>query len=130
MTLGSLANFIRSAFGDFLSVVEHSNALADAHDDLHVVLNEKNGEAKFFLRESDKLHELDFFRRIHSGGGFIEQKKLWPGGERAHDLETSLVAVRQRAAGKVALGGQAEDFQEFDDAGLDFAFLAGEPARA
>ena len=49
MTLGSLANFIRSSFGDLLSVIEHGNALADAHDDPHVVFDEKNGEAEFFL---------------------------------------------------------------------------------
>ena len=90
----------------------------------------RTARPNFFLRESDELHELDFFRRVHSGSGFIEQKKLWPGSERPHNLETPLVAVRQRAAGKVALRGQAKDFQELDDAGLDFAFLAGESARA
>ena len=70
---------MRSAFGDLFAVIEHRNPFADAHDDPHVMFDEKDGEAKFFLRESDELHELDFFGRVHSGGGFIQQEKFRPG---------------------------------------------------
>ena len=35
----------RSALGDHRTVLEHGDALGHAHDDLHVVLDEENGEA-------------------------------------------------------------------------------------
>ena len=38
------ADLLRGALGDGLAVVEHVDALADAHDDLHVVLDEQDGE--------------------------------------------------------------------------------------
>ena len=37
--IGMVANFGRSSFSYFLSMIEYSNSVADTHGDLHVVLN-------------------------------------------------------------------------------------------
>ena len=60
-----MLDFVRGPLGDLLAVVEHRNSLADTHHDFHVMLDEKNGKAKFLLRKSDQLHELDFLGRVH-----------------------------------------------------------------
>ena len=99
ITFGIVPDLIRGPFGDLLAVVEHGNALADAHDDLHVVLDEQNGEAEFLLREPDQLHQLAFLRRVHAGGGFVEQEQLRPRRQGADDFEAALVAVGQGTAG-------------------------------
>ena len=45
MTRGFARTSCGLALGDLLAVVEHGDALGDAHDDLHVVLDEQDREA-------------------------------------------------------------------------------------
>src|SRR5437016_5086724 len=44
--LGILLDLVRRSFGNDLAVVEHVDPLADSHDDLHVVLDEKDRKAE------------------------------------------------------------------------------------
>ena len=99
----------RRALGDLHAVVEHGDALADAHDDLHVVLDEQHRDAEFFLRKTDQVHELDFFRGIHAGGGLVEQEQLRAGGEGTHDFEPALIAVAETVGGRVIRIRESED---------------------
>ena len=46
MTFGFCADFGRRAFGDFHAVIQNRDALANAHDHLHVVLDEQHGNLK------------------------------------------------------------------------------------
>ena len=46
MTRGLLPHLLRRALGDLLAVVEHGDLLRDAHDDLHVVLDEQDREPR------------------------------------------------------------------------------------
>ena len=111
MTFGLALDFRRRAFGDLSCRNRARDALADAHDDFHVVLDEQHGDAEFFLGEPDQLHQFDLLRRVHAGGGFVEQQQLRPRGEGADDFEPALVAVGQALARQVALGSRGRRFR-------------------
>src|SRR5204862_3547574 len=53
---GVFADFFWGAGGDSFAVIENEDALADAHDDLHVVLDEQNGKAEAGAKGADHLH--------------------------------------------------------------------------
>ena len=96
------AHFRRRAFGDLHAVIEHGDALADAHDDLHVVLDQQHGDLKLVLDEADEPRQLHLLGRVHAGGGFVEQQQLRLRGQRADDLQPPLVAVGQALGRLVA----------------------------
>ena len=48
------------AFGNLFAVIEHCDAIAQAHHQLHIVLNEQNG-AIVFADLVDQLSQLNFF---------------------------------------------------------------------
>ena len=52
------------ALGDLLAVVEHRDLLGDAHDDLHVVLDEQDRQAALVAQLA---HELGQRRRTPAG---------------------------------------------------------------
>ena len=51
-------------------------------------------------------------RRVHAGGGFVEQQQLRFRGQGAHDLQAALVAVGQALGRLVAQARQVEDLQQ------------------
>ena len=61
MTFGFRRDFVRRAFGDFHAVIQNGDALANAHDHLHVVFHQQNGNLKFVLDELDQPHQIRFF---------------------------------------------------------------------
>ena len=88
-------DLLRRALRDLLAVVEHRDAVGDAHDDLHVVLDEEHGQALLLPELGDELGERRGLLRVHARGGLVEQEQLRLGRERAGDLEPALVAVGQ-----------------------------------
>ena len=46
MTFGSRAHLFGRALGDLLAVIEHRDAVADAHDHAHVVLDEQDRQSQ------------------------------------------------------------------------------------
>ena len=123
-------DFFGGAFGDFDAVVQDDDATADSHDDLHVVLDQEDGEFEFLFDEFDEFHEVDFFGWVHAGGRFVKQKEFGARGEGADDFKAALTAVRKAAGGGVAGILELEDFEEFHDACFDFVFFAGKRAAA
>ena len=95
MTRGFATDLLRRALGDLLAVVEDGDAVADAHDHLHVVLDEQDGQAQLGPQLVDERHHLGRLARVHPGGRLVEQQELGLAAERAGDLEPTLVAVRQ-----------------------------------
>src|SRR5688572_30983912 len=69
-------NLLRRSHCDRLTVIEHRHALADRHDELHVVLDQPDADAEAVADEADQVHELAFFLRVHPGGGFVEEQDL------------------------------------------------------
>jgi len=93
MTLGSLWICGRGALGDLHAVVEHGDALADAHHDFHRVLHEEDREAELLLDLLDQADELGFLGRVHAGRGLVQQEELRLCRQAADDLEAALLAV-------------------------------------
>src|SRR5712691_7320084 len=75
---------------------------------------------------SDCLNELaqgKRFRRVHAGGRLVEREQLRLGGERARDLEASLVAVRQTARGVVGAAADPDIVEQLGRARFDLSFF-------
>ena len=92
-------------------MIEHENALADPHDDLHVVLDQQHGDLELVLDEADQTRERLFLGGIHPGGGLVEQQQFWLGRQRPHDLQPALVAVRQVFAEHIAVLAEVENIE-------------------
>src|SRR4051794_649360 len=69
-------NLLRRSHRNRLAVIEHGDALANAHDQLHVVLDEQDADLKAVADEADELHQLDLLLRVHARGWLIEQQHL------------------------------------------------------
>src|SRR5262245_35646755 len=104
--VGVLADVCRRALGEDLAVVQHGDAVGDAHHDLHVVLDHDDGDLP-----GELAHEGGRALRLvgaHARGGLVEEEELRVRGERDADLEVALLAVRQLGAAHVALGAEAQ----------------------
>ena len=88
-----VAHLLRRALGDLLAVVEHGDLLGDAHDDLHVVLDEQDREVLLVAQLAHEVGQLRGLLRVHAGGRLVEQQQLRVGRQRARDLDAALVAV-------------------------------------
>src|SRR5581483_10901696 len=90
---GRIALHLRGrAFGDPATVIEHGDAVAQAHDELYVVLDEEQRHAARANRLEQPPQRLAL-GRVHAGGGLVEREQPRLGRERARDLEPALVAV-------------------------------------
>src|SRR5947208_16478019 len=62
----------RRSFGDLLAVIEDEHRLAESHDHLHVVLDEKAGLAGI-AQPPHRVEQLVEQRAIHAGGRPVEE---------------------------------------------------------
>lgn len=113
----------RFARGDDLPVIEHVNPVGDVHDDAHVVLDEKDGDA-LGQDFADEIHEFLAFRRVHACGGFIEQQEDGSCGEGPRDFEAALKSVGQLRGELISVGSEAAEIEIAECGELDFSFLA------
>ena len=99
-------------FLDGLHVAEQTyrdlcNALAHAHHDRHVVLDEHDRDAELVAQHADLALELARFAAVHAGRGLVEQEQLRAEHQRARDLEPPLRAVRQAARHVARVGAHS-----------------------
>ena len=87
------------------------------------MLDEQNGDLKFVAHKTDEPRQLDFFRRVHTRSGFVEQKQFWFRRERAHNFQTPLVAVAQAFCRFIAKFSELKNFQQFHHTVGDGFFL-------
>ena len=122
-------DFLRRAVGDFHAVVEHDQVLADAHDELHVVFDEDDGDVAF----EDGVDEVDEglgFAGVHARGRFVEKQELGARGQGAGDLQAALVAVgKARGAGERGIA-KPHEIQALHGVVHDAALLGALGARA
>ena len=102
----------RRALGDALAVVEHRDALGDAHDDAHLVLDEQDGHAALVAQAADERRRLRRLGGVHAGRRLVEQQQARPRGQGAGDLEPSLVAVGQAGGLDVALAAEPHEGEQ------------------
>ena len=70
------------AFGDFLAVIEHHNAVADVHHQPHVMLDEQQRDA-VVADAPDQLAERNALGGVHPRGRLVQREELGVGGEPA-----------------------------------------------
>ena len=66
------AHLLGRALGDLGAVVEDDDLVGDVHHHLHVVLDEKDGDATIADLE-DQLAQLRLLGGVQAGGGLIQQ---------------------------------------------------------
>src|SRR6266540_6443618 len=111
----------RRALGDLLAVVEHEHRVAQAHDDLHVVLDEQDGLA-LIAQAAYGLEQVVQQCPVHAGRGLVEQDQRGITHEHPHELHELLLAVREVPR---ILTGQALELDEGQQlAGARFRRLA------
>ena len=103
------------ALGDLLAVVEHRDALRDAHDHPHLVLDEEDRDPQLVAQVPDEVGQLGRLRGVHARRRLVEEEQARLVGERPADLEPALVAIRAacsracrpcRAGRRSAAGGR------------------------
>src|SRR5690606_14004630 len=55
---GVLADFVRGSLGDFFALDQHDDALAQAHDERHVVFHQQQGEAVVVAQAQQQAGQL------------------------------------------------------------------------
>jgi hypothetical protein len=70
-------------------VVQDHDPLAEIHDYLHVVLNEKNANP-LIADPPNEIHELGRFFKSQTRGGFVEKEEVGSEGKRTGNFETLL----------------------------------------
>src|SRR6267378_3889426 len=86
----------RRPFRDLLTVVENEHGLAEAHDHLHVVLDEQHGLARV-AQPAHRLQQIVEERAVDAGGRLVEQDQRGIGHEHAYELDELLLAVGEVA---------------------------------
>ena len=112
--LGVVADLVGGALGDDPAEVQHRDALADAHDQIHVMLDQQDGDVELVPDAADDLHQLGGLGGVHAGGGLVQQQQLGAGGQGADDLQPALGAVGQAACLLAGQVGHVEDVQKPD----------------
>ncbi len=102
----------RRALGDALAVVEDRDALGDAHDHAHGMLDEQDGDAALVTEAADEGRRLGRLGGVHAGRRLIEQQDARSRGQGPGDLEPTLVAIGQAGGLDVAPAGEAHVRQE------------------
>ena len=88
-----VADLLGQPLGDLLAVVEHGDVLGHAHHDLHVVLDQEDGQPALVAQGGHELGQPRGLVGVHAGGGLVEQQQRRVAGQRAGDLDAALVAV-------------------------------------
>ena len=119
------------ALGDLLAVVEDRDVLGDAHDHLHVVLDEQDRQLALVAQPAHELGEPLGLLRVHAGGRLVEQQQLRVRRERAGDLHAALVAVGEVDRELVVARGLSPTYSSISRGLLaDLALLAARARRA
>lgn len=114
LDLGIEPDLRRRPLGDLAASIEHGEAIAYAHDDAHLMLDQENGDAERFADLPDERHHVGSLARIHAGGWLVGHQELWPGCERLADLEAALLTIGEIAGEDVAAAAQAGELQQPD----------------
>ena len=106
-------DLVGRALGNDLAKVEHGDALADPHDQTHVVLNEEDSDLEGVPDLDDVLHELGGLGGVHAGGGLVQEEQTGIGCQGPDDLQPALGAVRKTAGLGVGQVLHVKDTQQF-----------------
>ena len=96
-------------------MVQDHDAVAEAHDQGHVVFDDQQGgpQAPQLLQQD---HEVLGLPGIEAGGGLIQQQQLRPQSQGPADLQAALVAVSQGIGRPVAFALQPHQAEQLQGA--------------
>src|SRR5262245_29071157 len=105
------------ALSDLLPVIQYEHGFAQAHDDLHVVLDEQDRLA-LVAQVADGIEELVEQRPVHAGRRLVEQDQRGAAHEHADEFHELLLAVGEIAGVLVPEPVQADKAQELEGPAL------------
>ena len=90
------------SLGQRRALVEHADAIADLHDQRHVVVDQEDAGLVLAPDRAHHRREVGHLRLRQPGGGLVEQQEPRLGRESPGDSEPPLVAVAEGVAGPSA----------------------------
>ena len=91
------SNLARRSLRQSPPLVEHLDAIADVHDQRHVVIDEENARVVLVANRSHDLGKGRHLGLRQARGGLVHEDEPRRGREGTGDAETPLVPVRERA---------------------------------
>ena len=108
--------------------IQHVDPVGNVHDQVHVVLDEQDGQMVFVPNFMDKVRQFQGLLRIHPGSRFIQQQEFGFRSQGPGNFQTPLEAVRQACGQSVSVLPQSllpqQSLGFLPHAGL---FLAADP---
>src|SRR5205807_5160905 len=101
----------RRPFRDLLAVVENEHGLAEAHDHLHVVLDEQHGLARV-AQPAHRLQQIVEERAVDAGRRLVEQDQRGIGHEHTHELDELLLTVGEVTRVLAGQPAQSHELQQ------------------
>ncbi len=121
------------ALRDLAPVIEHDDVVRNAHDDAHVVLDQKDRQRMLFADLEKQVVQLAGFARVEACRRLVEAKKHGRGAHGARDFEAALRAIGKVAGWIVGAGKKADLGKPMGrtlDRGLLGALVAFEAEKA
>src|SRR2546429_485937 len=119
----------RRPFRDLLAVVENEHGLAEAHDHLHVVLDEQHGLARV-AQPAHRLQQIVEERAVDAGRRLVEQDQRGIGHEHTHELDELLLTVGEVTRVLAGQPAQPHELQQLAAVALRLGLRAGPAAEA
>ncbi len=110
-TRGSRRTVVGRPFRERPPLAHDDHRVADRHHQVHVVLDEQDGDAALGCQALDVARQLLHLRRVHPGARLVEHEQRGIGHQHAPELEQLLLAAGQRPRRLVGEPGQAHVLQ-------------------
>jgi hypothetical protein len=101
-----------SSFRDLPAEVEHVHTVGDSHHEVHVVLDEEDGQLERAPHPPDQRPELLDFLVVQSAGRLVEQEQAGAGGERPRQLDALHRSERKPGGRAVRDRREADLFEQ------------------
>ena len=76
------------------------------------MFDEQNCKPESVPNLLNKTHQVFLRGRIQTSRRFVQEQQLWLGGERAHNLQATLPAIRQAGAGFAPYIHEVKDLEQ------------------
>ena len=73
-TIWVFYDFSRYAAGDHFTVVQREHTVANADDDVHMVLDQQNADAAFGTGIQNETGHIPFLFLVHAGHGLVQEQ--------------------------------------------------------
>jgi len=88
-----VSNRRRGSISDLFAVIQNHDLLTEVHNELHIVFDNQDRFAVIIPNSPNRVHQIFFLARVHSGCRFVEKKQLGLGCHGPSDLEATLHSV-------------------------------------